>query len=379
MTILIVDDHKVNFFVIEKTLKNAGYNQYVSFTSAKALFAYLHLNEEHAPKPPADCILMDIMMPEIDDIKACRMLQQSQRFRDIPVIFLTALDDARKLAEALNAGGIDYITKPINKVELIARLKVALRLKEEKDWHAEQERHLKDELDLAMQVQRTLLSEPIKENCLSITSSYKPAHQLAGDLYYWYKMDDHRYSLMLLDVMGHGISASFVCMFISSKLRDLMQSKADPETVMQKLNELMLYLNKNGGLQHYFTAIYLVLDCASKTIEYVNAGHPPAFALVDEKEVVSLSEGGCAVGFFPQLKVEKQVLRYHESLQLLLFTDGVMEALDSDSHDGLKILQQLASSTWSPEKAASPLDTVLAKELQEQQPDDMCVVLVQAK
>nr|WP_258921296.1 response regulator [Heyndrickxia coagulans] len=111
MTILIVDDHKVNLFVIEKILKSAGYDQYVSFTSAKELFAYLHLEEEHAPKPPADCILMDIMMPEIDGIEACRMLQQSQRFRDIPVIFLTALDDARKLAEALNAGGIDYITK----------------------------------------------------------------------------------------------------------------------------------------------------------------------------------------------------------------------------------------------------------------------------
>jgi len=115
---------------------------------------------------------------------------------------------------------------------------------------------------------------------------------------------------MLLDVMGHGISASLVCMFISSKLRDLMQSKADPETVMQELNELMRYLNKDGGMQHYFTAIYLVLDCAGKTVEYVNAGHPPAFALVDEKEVVPLSEVGCAVGFFPQLEVEKQVLRF---------------------------------------------------------------------
>lgn len=203
----------------------------------------------------------------------------------------------------MNAGGIDYITKPINKVELIARIKVALRLKEEKDWHAEQDKHLKDELDLAMQVQRTLLSKPIKENCLSITSSYKPAHQLAGDLYYWYKIDDHRYSLMLLDVMGHGISASLVCMFISSKLRDLMQSKADPETVMQKLNELMRYLNKDGGMQHYFTAIYLVLDCAGKTVEYVNAGHPPAFALVDGAPPF-FAKGLCffSVNFFISVK-----------------------------------------------------------------------------
>ncbi|WP_018665090.1 SpoIIE family protein phosphatase [Heyndrickxia acidiproducens] len=380
MTILIVDDHKVNLFVIENILKNAGFTQYLSFTSANELFNYLHLDNEHAPKVPADCILMDIMMPEIDGIEACRILQQSPRFRDIPVIFLTALDDSQKLAEALGAGGTDYITKPINKVELIARIHVAIRLKAEKDWHIEQEKKIKDELDLATQVQRTLLSAPLEENCIAITSSYKPANKLAGDLYYWHKTDDGRYAIMLLDVMGHGISASLVCMFISSKLRDLMQQKIDPEIVMPELNKLMRYLNNDGtSLQHYFTAIYLVIDCVNKTVEYVNAGHPPAFALVDNQNVTALQEGSCAVGFFPHLQVKKQVLRYTSSLQLLMFTDGVMEALDTSQTDGLKGLEQLASSPWVPEKARNPLDVILPKELQEQQPDDMCVILVQTR
>lgn len=102
------------------------------------------------------------MMPEIDGIEACHRLQQDERFKDIPIIFITALEDSSKLAEALDCGGMDYVTKPINKIELLARIRVALRLKYEKDWHAEQEQKIQNELDLAMQVQKGLLNPPIK-------------------------------------------------------------------------------------------------------------------------------------------------------------------------------------------------------------------------
>ena len=74
------------------------------------------------------------MMPEIDGLEVCRRLQE-EKFKDIPIIFVTALEDANKLAEALDMGAMDYITKPINKVELLARMRVALRLKSELNWH----------------------------------------------------------------------------------------------------------------------------------------------------------------------------------------------------------------------------------------------------
>lgn len=379
MTILIVDDHKVNLFVIENILKQAGFDDFHSFTSGKELFQYLNLTDEHS-RISADCILMDIMMPEMDGIETCRILQQTPGFKDIPVIFLTALDNSQKLAEALEAGGFDYITKPINKVELIARIRVAVRLKEEKDWHIEQEKKIKDELDLATQVQRTLLSEPLNENHISITSSYKPANKLAGDFYYWHKIDDHRYSLMLLDVMGHGITASLVCMFISSKLRDLMQKNAPSEVVISELNRWMLYLNNDhNSLNYYFTAVYMTIDTRKKTLEYINAGHPPAFALIDKMNTVSLKKGCCAIGLFDELTIQKQVLHYHSSIQLLLFTDGVMEALDTTDVNGLDNLHKLSSHFWSHQEAALPLDTILSKLDQDQQPDDMCVILVQAQ
>lgn len=158
MTILLVDDNQVNLFVIEKILKGAGYDNCVSLTSAHALFDYLNLDDENSKTNSVDLILLDIMMPEIDGIEACRRIQQVERLKHIPIIFVTALEDSSKLVEALDAGGTDYVTKPINKVELLARMRVALRLKEEIDWHTEHEKKIQTELDLATHVQQNLLS-----------------------------------------------------------------------------------------------------------------------------------------------------------------------------------------------------------------------------
>lgn len=378
MAILIVDDNQVNRFVIEKILMNAGYTDCVSLPSAHELFEYLQMGEEKAQHPAVDLILLDIMMPEIDGIEACRRLQQNSRLKDIPIIFVTALEDSNKLAEALDVGGIDYIMKPINKVELLARIRVALRLKYEKDWHANQEKKIRDELDLAMQVQRSLLSEPVHENNLRITASYLPSFKLAGDMYYWHKIDEKRYGVILLDMMGHGISASLVCMFISSVLRDAIKLFVDPEWVIKELNRYMLLLYKRENYIHYyFTAIYLVIDTKNKTVEYVNAGHPQGYALLDGEKVQPLDSGCCAVGFFEDIDVQKSIIHYEDSIQIFLFTDGVTETLQKEGDEGLTRLQSAATTHW--DAADSPIDLVLPQDWQSGQADDMCIVMVQAK
>ena len=243
MGILIVDDNEANLFVIEKLLNRAGYTDHLSFTSAKDMFGYLQSDNPYIIQEQVDVILMDIMMPEIDGIEACRQLQQIPHLKDIPVIFVTALEDTTKVVEALDAGGMDYLMKPINKTELLARIRVALRLKYEKDWHKKQEEKIVNELELSMQVQTSLLSAPVYNENLLIKASYLPAFKLAGDLYYWHKIDEHRYAAIQLDMMGHGISSSLVCMFISSVLRDSIRTNPDPEYVIGELNKWMNSLN----------------------------------------------------------------------------------------------------------------------------------------
>ncbi|MED1406426.1 fused response regulator/phosphatase [Bacillus mycoides] len=376
MSILIVDDNPVNIFVIEKILKQAGYQDLVSLNSAQELFEYIHFGKDSSRHNEIDLILLDIMMPEIDGLEVCRRLQNEEKFKDIPIIFVTALEDANKLAEALDIGAMDYITKPINKVELLARMRVALRLKSELNWHKEQEENLRNELDLATQVQRNLLSSPLREDHIKIEASYLPSFKLAGDMYYWYKIDENRYGSILLDVMGHGISASLVCMFISSVLRETIKCLIDPELVIKDLNKYMTLLhNDNDNIPYYFTAIYLVVNTENRTIEYVNAGHPSGYVLVDEENVVELNRGSCAVGFFDEIKVEKTVIPFEKNAQILLFTDGVLESIANDEFESEEKLRTFTERKWG--NLEGEMEGFYTEEQKKTQSDDMCVIMIQ--
>ncbi|MGG1609205.1 MULTISPECIES: fused response regulator/phosphatase [Bacillus] len=376
MSILIVDDNPVNIFVIEKILKQAGYQDLVSLNSAQELFEYIQFGEDSSRHNEIDLILLDIMMPEIDGLEVCRRLQKEEKCKDIPIIFVTALEDANKLAEALDIGAMDYITKPINKVELLARMRVALRLKSELNWHKEQEENLRNELDLATQVQRNLLSSPLREDHIKIEASYLPSFKLAGDMYYWYKIDENRYGIILLDVMGHGISASLVCMFISSVLRETIKCLIDPELVIKDLNKYMTLLhNENDNIPYYFTAIYLVVDTEKRTIEYVNAGHPSGYVLVDEANVVELNRGSCAVGFFDEIKVKKTVIPFEKNAQIVLFTDGVLEAIANDEFESEEKLRAFTERKWG--DLEEEIEGFYKEEQKKEQSDDMCLIMIQ--
>lgn len=378
MTILLVDDNTVNLFVMEKILKNAGYDDCVSLTSAQELFHYLQLDAPLSTGNSVDLILLDIMMPEIDGIEACKRIKKVEHLKDIQIIFVTALEDKNKLAEALDIGGVDYITKPLNKIELLARIRVALRLKAELDWHTQHEKKIQYELDLATHVQRSLLSAPLKDEHMHIEVSYLPSFNLAGDMYYWHKVDEHKYAIILLDMMGHGISASLVCMFISSVLRESVKQLVKPDLVIKELNRYMTLLkNEKEGLPFYFTAIYLVIDTEKKTVEYVNAGHPYGYMLMDEKEVIALEQSTCAVGFFDEMEINTKEVSFEKDIQIILYTDGVLEAMGPCEFEAEKQIQAISSKRW--EHTSSVMDHLLTKEQQSHQPDDMCVLMIQAK
>jgi sigma-B regulation protein RsbU (phosphoserine phosphatase) len=376
MHILIVDDNPVNLIVIEKILLSAGYTDFKSMSSSKELFAYLNLESAEGPGRQVDLILLDIMMPVIDGIEACRMIQKDEHLKDIPIIMVTALGDSLKLAEALEAGAIDYVIKPINKIELIARIRVALRLKYEKDWHKENETRIHRELELAKQVQRSVLSPPLQNADIHIQALYHPSSELAGDYYSWYRIDENRYGVIVLDIMGHGISSSLVCMFISSVMQDTITRFVSPEIVIAELNRYMNQLNSRSlQISYYFTAIYMVIDVSKKTIEYVNAGHPPGFLFEDGRVVAELDQGSCAVGFFEQAEIKQVTLHYKDAMEIILFTDGLLDAIDDSDIDPAEKLKTELSLVTRKELPII-LDHLIPPEVLEIQSDDICMVRV---
>lgn len=124
-TLLIVDDQEENLRIVGTVLTALGYD-IVAASGAGQAFKRL------ASRTP-DLILLDMIMPEIDGLEMCRRLKEEPRWRDIPIIFLSAADDKNLVVQALEAGGVDYVTKPFNKAELVSRVRTQLSLKEARD------------------------------------------------------------------------------------------------------------------------------------------------------------------------------------------------------------------------------------------------------
>jgi phosphoserine phosphatase RsbU/P len=143
MRILIVDDSEDFRELTETALFSAGYQDVISADSAWAAIKFLDIGQQKSNGAvPVDIILLDIMMPEVDGIEACARIRKDERYTDVPIIMITSLADMDNLSNAFVAGANDYITKPINRIELLARIRAALRLKAELVHRQEREHEL---------------------------------------------------------------------------------------------------------------------------------------------------------------------------------------------------------------------------------------------
>lgn len=138
--ILVVDDTLSNLQQLQSILQSNGFTVIVTQDGMSAL--------AQAEYAEPDLILLDILMPGIDGLEVCRKLKNNKKTKDIPIIFMTALTDKDNKVKGFNTGGIDYITKPIDKDELIVRIKTHLTLKKIRQQLQEQNKELKKEISI---------------------------------------------------------------------------------------------------------------------------------------------------------------------------------------------------------------------------------------
>jgi two-component system, NtrC family, sensor kinase len=154
-TILVIDDSPTNLEVLYTTLADAGYEVLVEMDGISGI--------EQVENNPPDLILLDVMMPKIDGFETCRRLQTNPLTKDIPIIFMTALSDTVEKVKGLKLGAVDYITKPFQQEEVIARIKVQLKL-----------RRLNIELDK----QKQLLEERVKERTAELSEALEALQKM---------------------------------------------------------------------------------------------------------------------------------------------------------------------------------------------------------
>lgn len=186
--ILIVDDIPANLQVLGNILSQESYEIALAVNGRQALT----LVENTHP----DLILLDVVMPELDGFQVCRSLKSNDETKDIPVIFLTAKNEAENVVRGFELGAVDYLTKPFNASELLARVRTHINLKLAKDHQSK----------LLFQLRHTIEQAKVLSGLIPICAHCK---SIRDDKGYWNRVES--FIEMNSDVQfSHGICTDCV-------------------------------------------------------------------------------------------------------------------------------------------------------------------------
>ncbi|MGD9007032.1 MAG: ATP-binding protein [Desulfobacteraceae bacterium] len=226
--VLVVDDEIVNQQVLKNVLTLDDYTVFQAFSGNEALEAVD--SGQHF-----DLVLLDVMMPMMSGYELCEKIRETLPFHELPIIMLSAKNQIEDLVTGLNAGANDYLTKPISREELLARLKTHLNLK---TLIAENAR-MSAELDVARRLQQMVLPKPfeldgIKQ--LDIACHMQPAEEVGGD-YYDILPHDGGIKIGIGDVTGHGLESGVLMLMAQTAIRTLItHNETEPIRFLSVVN-----------------------------------------------------------------------------------------------------------------------------------------------
>jgi sigma-B regulation protein RsbU (phosphoserine phosphatase) len=317
--ILIVDDTPLNIGVISGALKDS-YKTKVATNGEKALA--LASAEE---KP--DLILLDIMMPGMDGYEVCSRLKVDPATREIPVIFLTGQTSAEDETRGFDVGAVDYVHKPFSPAVIKARVRNHILLREARAQLASQLLALNNELEMARQIQLSILPHSIpKLPNLGIAANFLPMTSVAGDFYDFIQIDDKHIGILIADVSGHGLPSALIASMLQVALTGQAGHAAEPAKVLLGLNRALC-----GKFTHNFvTAAYIYVDLENNLMRYAGAGHPPVFQWRNSiGKTAQVLENGLVLGMFEEATYEALEFPLEPGDRYVLYTDGILEAANS--------------------------------------------------
>lgn len=275
-----------------------------------------------------DLILVDLIMPNIDGFEFI------SRFRDItgesfiPIILMTGSDDLNSKIKGLTIGADDFLYKPLNEKELVARVLSLLRLKVVHMELYDKNQQIKKELEIAKRVQEFIIPKDFSQiDYPLITGIYLPIEDIGGDYFDCYELPDNKVGFIIADVTGHGIPAALV-MTMSKMIFSIYAAQyPNPKELLSVVNWKMRGLLLDT---QYITSFFVIFNRNTNTIHFSNAGHTRAlFYRATSQKILALDTNGFFIGISDDQSYEEKSLRVQSGDKMLLYTDGVTEIKNS--------------------------------------------------
>lgn len=320
--ILIVDDTPANIQILLGILKDKGYQLSVATSGQQAL--------DVLEKSRPDLVLLDVMMPGIDGYETCRRIKASPKWHDLPVIFLTSKGETDDIVTGFDAGAVDYVAKPFNAPELLARihthltvdhLRRSLALKNEELAAAH-----KRELEMAFRVQSQLI--PTRTPDLKgweFAARWQPAKEVSGD-YYDFIASPGKLGVVIADVSGKGMHAALFMASTRSIIRAKATAALRPADILTQSNALLCHDAAQGM---FVTLFYADIDPATGALNYVSCGHnPPYWHRAADGSVAELDSTCSVLGMDESMVCKESRAEMARGDVMLFYTDGFTEAFN---------------------------------------------------
>ncbi|MYL82290.1 SpoIIE family protein phosphatase [Desulfovibrio aerotolerans] len=309
--VLIVDDETINVETLAWMLKEAG------FTPLRASSG--PMGREIAAREQPELIILDIIMPGESGFATCTQLTADPATAEIPIIFISGLDDVENKVRGLKLGAVDYVTKPFAREEVLARVKIHIRLRQGlKALLAEQAAKLAQIRDAQQSI--LVAAEDIPEARFAVR--YVPALEAGGDFYDVFPWSDAVMVYFVADIAGHDLGASFVTSSLKALVRQNANPLYSPVETLKNMNSVLTTFLRDGK---HLTAALVFLNRTRSRLSLVNAGHPAPILVTGQGEVELLAADGDVLGVFATIQCGQIERTVAPGDRIYLYTDGLIE------------------------------------------------------
>jgi phosphoserine phosphatase RsbU/P len=308
--VLVVDDQPDVREALRLLLKGAGYAIETVDSPSEALAAAAY--RDH------DLIVVDMNFTRdtTSGQEGLRLVDHLRTQRSgVPIIAMTGWSTIELAVEAMQRGACDFVPKPWDNNHFLSVVR--------KHLSAEPD-HLAAELAVARKVQRKLLPQPhFSAYGLNCECASLPAGEIGGDLYDLFAIDDGSMAFLLGDVCGKGIGAALLMATLQATIRGQQGLARYPSRLMQRVNDLFF---ESTRPEHFATLFYGVYEASTRTIRYVNCGHPSPVLVRAHGDFELLDATATVLGAFKDRGFEERSVVMETGDRLVLFSDGFSEA-----------------------------------------------------
>lgn len=328
--ILIVDDSRMNRMVLHKHLSQEGYE----LLEADSANGALRLLDYRKP----DLILLDVVMPEMSGFDLCKLLKQRQALREIPIIFITSLDSTEDKITGLELGAVDFITKPFNTAEILARVRTQVTLRQMYRTIIETNTRIARDLDTARRIQQNLLpvmAQTPLPGGVSFEYAYAPCDEVGGDFFDIFPVSDTEILFYIIDVSGHGIASALMTIFTKSFLSIHAKNTRNPAELLHMLNRQFF---RERFTEKHIIGFLAILDVERQELTWSSAGQSvaPILYTADRQEALAMSS--FPIGLMEQAGYANAVCPFPSEASLVLYSDG---ATDLQPREGQPVFEEV--------------------------------------